>query len=454
MFKLKSLIIVVVLFFITVLSVRYNFRNEIEKNREVSSEINKKPNYTGELRVFVVPSTLHINWSTPRSLMLTYLSSYVKRLAKGMRSKGVTKTGMGHGIAYINCVDEENNSHDLFTAITGQDLSELTKAALFKQRLGLLVFMMNYPDGHIESSEHLQYFLAGHEGRISTNDSEEFYRLHPRFLEYPVTAKQCSNLYKFHKAYSDVRKDESPSLEEVVTKWKSGDLSDFLSYGMFNEPVERYETRKLQLERRTPSNQLVNLAAGCTSYAQSFIKVAGYYEPQLFDNFWKRDLTVGLNKVAVTHSEKTKNAFSTEFELLNIFLDDNEMSKKQKAGDSSFLDLLIADKEYKTWEARNNGPNITKSFYDPEKMYDFFDGAIACYQKANPYKYNKEVENIGLNFESNLLKTSQGNCKPEIQAWLQSGKYKPSLTKLKISGTEGNHSHESEFVGLRLEPQF
>ncbi len=398
--------------------------------------------YSGSLKMFVVPSAAEINWSTPRTLAKTYLLSYGTRLAKSLRYDKATKTGMGHGIVHYQCTDLNNVQRDIYTAISGQSVKKITNSILLKERLGLLVFMANYPDGYVESAEHIKHFLSAHTGRREKSEGKGVHKLTPRFFEYPVTKKQCSDIHDFHTAYSSVMLGDSPSLEVLTQKWNDQDTSSLIAYGLFVDPVERYNQRKKEIAEGVPANLLTSLGAGCTSYAQAFLKIAGYYDNKQFDKSWVRTLNIGESKIRVPQSEVVKDAFASDFELLKIIF--NEDKNAPKAGDVKFTDILFK-KEFKSWDDvpqdGETSQTVSKSFHDPELMYRFLDGSVNCLTKNSDAKKSKSE------------KTIQGGCTEEVQSWLDNNSLKPSLTKITLESEEDGRHFVKEIVGVKFSPK-
>lgn len=406
------------------------------------SELDVTEKYSGHMRMFVVPSAAEINWETPSTLTKTYLLSYTKRMAKSLRTDHATKTGMGHGIVHYKCTDLNDIQRDIYTGISGQSLKKLTTSILIKERLGLLVFMSNYPDGHVENSEHLKHFLSAHTGRFEKSEGKGKHKLTPRFFEYPVTKKQCSDIHDFHTAHASVMVGDSPSLDVVTQKWKDKETSDLIAYGLFVNPLERYLKRKKEIAEGVPSNLLTSLGAGCTSYAEAFLRIAGYYDQNQFDKSWIRTLNIGQSKIQIPHSDVVKDAFASDFELLKIFY--NEDKNAPKAGDTKITEILFKD-EFKRWEdlakEGHASQNISKSFYDPELMYRFLDGSVNCLSKANSSSKSKSV------------KTIEGGCTEEVKTWLTNNKLIPTLTTIKIESEEDGRFFENEIVGVKFGPK-
>lgn len=169
--------------------------------------------YSAELTLYAINSPTTLNWSTPRSLLVSTLKSYA-RIGNGNKARHK----IGHAYIGFKC----DGQREVISGMTsGPGFG--AKGSLFQDKVGMSVILMDNV-GHFQDHNE------------SYNDIQEImnaYRVNALTIE--ISNEKCLELQEWHKTYSSQDK--------------------FVYGGVDKRPLK-------------------GEGAGCTAYAMSFFEVA------------------------------------------------------------------------------------------------------------------------------------------------------------------------------------
>jgi hypothetical protein len=312
------------------------------------------------LEIFLATSTKYIDWSSPRSLFLTYAPSQIE--AEG--SKDYNLHPMGHTLGHFVCTDTHGAKHDRYAALTGQNIGKVDTDNLFKKRYGLLTLILAYDDGNIEPTSEVKNLLASYRGRMEKSIEDGTRQPLPiKFLRFPIaTPAECDAIVAYHQAFYELSHEQPdvetsamlPSPEAEAVLLGQGNLAGFpapgkLWFGLNQKPYELY--RNWQAQGGGKAGNPAFLAGGCSSFMTGFLQVVGLYDPA-FDDLWMRKIRIH-----------------------------NRLMADQNHGVTP--DQVIGTVQGGSWEPKYDAsdaslPTYDLSFWDPERMWDFIDTVGAC----------------------------------------------------------------------------
>lgn len=200
----------------------------------------------GKLEIIVVPPSRPLNWDNPTSLQFSFLRTYTQRMIAEKLYRR-ERTSMGHGIVRAKCYDGTQEV-DFWSGFNGNQNNNALH--LSKAGAGLSVFLYDYYDGYIQSTEFIHKYL---------NDALKQPGIKPSFVRILVNQEQC-RLIKQH-------------YEDFTNK-------DTLIYGFMTNPIDAG-------------------GAGCTSYVVSYAQKAGIFPPFL-DKQWNRPIRISTKLLGPT----------------------------------------------------------------------------------------------------------------------------------------------------------
>lgn len=213
-----------------------------------------------ELTIYVIPSPVEFDWSSPSSLLQTYLKSFAKSLLTSQNY------ALGHMFVVITSPGLEE---PLYTGMRSASRSEQQQKVL-RDKIGLGILGAGL-QGRLESREELeavirQYTMGKNLAAITYRISDQAFHRIMQFLDYFDTPDENNHL---------------PSRHYGGTFW----------------PLYEYE------------------GAGCTAFGVSMLELAGLEGPELKN--WRVEVNIPMdlvggdlhpgNKVSLRDILKTKN---------------------------------------------------------------------------------------------------------------------------------------------------
>ncbi len=342
---------------------------------------------TNSMQFFIAPPQRFVKWDNPTKLATSFLKGWLK--SHQVNPLNRKKTAMGHGMVHVDCVDEQNVQHEFWTGITGTGDTETD--LVMKEKVGIGIIFMNFDNGYIQHEDEVKSTLSAYRGRLETSISGQTTRIKPRFLEFSLSPKQCTDAVAFYSAFrnrsfgepeGDLSLPKKERKKKIVADREALPENKKLYFGLTLEPYDLY----------MKNGKEGYLGGGCTSYASAFLKITGNYD-EIFDHFFKKNITSSVK----------------------------QMGSKE---DPVSLVKLVLGKKGKSWE-QDFTDTMQLSFYDPEKMWGFIDSVRAC--QGDP--------------------ESVSECLPAVKKWLEG--YEAKETSLTVTAPfkgEKFYMHETEFT--------
>jgi hypothetical protein len=273
------------------------------------------------LNLFVYPPVKAIDWSSPSRALN---STFGNMLRGKTKPAGTYKSLVGHAIIHVECTDSYGRARDFWSAMSGQNHFNEDKKNLFERKLGLGVLFLDYLDGTlIEGEGQSQAILNYYTSRRGVA---------PVFMQMEISPATCGKLYSMHREFA--RRTWKPGVSLAARAQMKN--SELLYYGgNFYEPLAGYQSY-------LAGNRNAKLGGGCTSYAVSYLKLAGHWSTLLERN-WGRHIPV---------SEKLIGSANYPVSMSQV--------------------VSARSWTYRGWE------NKTLSFYEPEFMWAFIERARQC----------------------------------------------------------------------------
>jgi hypothetical protein len=245
----------------------------------------------GKLEIMVVPTANELNWDNPTKLTYAFLRSYARRMiAENIYKK--ERTAMGHGLVRTKCHtgEEEVDFWSGFNGNTNNYALNLAKAGA-----GLSVFLYDYNDGYIQSTEFVHKYLKD----IISQPSVK-----PSFIRINVSQEQCRMIKQHFEDFNS---------------------QDTLWYGFFTDPHKAN-------------------GAGCTSYVISYAQKAGIF-PQFLEKNWTRKVSMSLKHLGPTRQNSEIDGHVLEPVSFFKFMNPLKQTKWNNKGDK-LISFLYPDPQF------------------------------------------------------------------------------------------------------------
>lgn len=316
------------------------------------------------LEVIVNPPSVKLDWSTPAQLSRAYLSSAVKATAAEIVGSARVRSTVGHVMIHFNCVGTNNEAHDFYTGMSGQENQFKSIHQLLIDQSGLSVLFSPVDDGYIESDDEVRDLIYNHYARKDHKKNSPTIVKDNKFMRFKVSAEQCDQALEVQKAYAAVSFDEP---KEHLSRLPP---QDKLYFGFTLDAYQTY------LDQKKDANS--PLGGVCSSFAVAILKAAGVFDPS-FDLFWKRSVEASIDLIGGVNPQTQQNYRISLKELL-------------ERKNSRWITPGIETKSV--------------SIYEPELMWNFITGVQACESTAG----------------NTQATTATSLCTPELMDWMHSQK--------------------------------
>ena len=224
------------------------------------------------LEVIVNPASVKLDWSTPAALSHTYLSSSLKATLAEVRGSARVRSTVGHVMIHFNCTGSDNENHDFYSGMSGQEDQFKSMHQLLIDKSGLSVLFAPVDDGYIESDEEVKGLIYSHFARKDHDQNGLTHVKENKFMRFTVSPVQCDQALEVEKAYSSISANEpKKDLENLPSAQK-------LFFGFTLDAYKSYLAHK--------QDPTAPLGGVCSSFVVAILKAAGIFDPS-FDVFWK-----------------------------------------------------------------------------------------------------------------------------------------------------------------------
>jgi hypothetical protein len=296
--------------------------------------------------LYAYPPVHKMNWSNPRSALLSLVASGVKKKLT-QNSLNTYQSLVGHAMVHIRCVDTQGRDHDQWVGLTGQNKKEVDDRLVFDHQIGLGVLFYEYVDGSIDSAERSRFEITNYRGRLES----PLRRIKPEFLRTHLNSEACERVIQMATDLRSISWDGQSSIEELENR-KAGDV---LHFGFTFDPYEDYLTW-------VKSGRATKMGGGCASMAVAFLKMAGNFFPQLAQR-WTQEIDIGESRIGEVNAPQGGSP-----ERVSIY--------------SLLLGMGSA------WKSQGESSRKLV-FYDPELMWSYIHQTRLCIE--NPGRCRSEA---------------------------------------------------------------
>lgn len=322
---------------------------------------------SGTLSIFVTPAQEDLDFKTPQTMFKTFGISYLRNFL-GYKVANLRKSGMGHVVARIDCIDTQMTEQSFFTGISGQYSSTQDYKDIFEDKLGIGVLFRGYSDGYVQSSQYVKYLIGDHTGRLQQDGRGWIRRMAPKFMSFEITPEQCDQVVDFHQTFKEKNFGEPPTYEEYVTMKEN----EPLYFNFVMDPFKIYQ----EIKAKNLNIEDTKMGGVCSSFAAGLLKVAGIFDPA-FESLWKINFNVGESLIG------------------NV----------ETGHQVGLLDIAFRSQ----W-IENGEPARQMGFYHPEYIWSFFEGVEDCLAGQTRSRF----------------------CTPQIKEWTQKHKNKLKASNQRI----------------------
>jgi|GEM_PF-1763379 len=305
------------------------------------------------LTIYVYPPRKPLNWSSPRSLLFSFLdiglgaslhNDNAVKFESDFREKGSIssdyRSTMGHSIAHVQCQLSSGKTYNKWTSFSGQDSREVDNKNIFDDKLGMGVMFYDYIDGHLISGAENIKRLTHYKGKLRFDPGGALTRAHPRYLALKIDNRQCDELKEMIAFFESFHFKKGTTIAQLEAK----DPESVLYFTNEIDPWESYQNRK-----KTGRGKV---GGGCAPFAVALLKSVGLYSAE-FERAWSFKLPVSESLIGGIPLPKSREL------------------RKVSLGSLVFSDLGSR------WT--NPGvPNRISKMYDPQKIWDFLGDSMAC----------------------------------------------------------------------------
>lgn len=321
-------------------------------------------NNTNFFEIYIDPSATKLDWSSPYKLARTYFSSSIKQSVADFFGTSM-KSSVGHAVVRFNCTDSNGVKQSFYTGMSGEEDSDQSYEDLVNKQMGLGLLFKSFDDGYLETDEESRNLIAHHSSRKEMNRMNKKVRLRPLHMRFPINSKQCDRALDVYNTFKNVSYEEAKSnLDQLPPNEK-------VYFGLTLDAFQSYQSRK-----KDPQAVLGGI---CTSFAAAIIKATGLFDP-FFESQWIRNVKASANIIGGINPE-TNEPYRIPLKTL-------------------------LSKDTKDWITPGI-PVSELSYYEPEKIWEFIDGTMAC---RNHLK------------KQNTTDPLPKNCNPQLLAWVAKNK--------------------------------
>ena len=297
------------------------------------------------LYLFSLPSATKLSWSSPRSALLTagYISQKVK-----IPQRDALKSMVGHLAVHFRCTDLKGERRNIWTGLTGQNLSEVDDYNMKVKKVGLGVILEDYHDGELETGNFTLNRVARTKAKRNPISSRPSLGLH-----YKLSKKQCSQAWDYYQTF------ENRSFDSDKGDYASWVKKPQHSRLIFSTVIQAYESYKAFKAGKTD-----RIGGGCTSFAMGFLKVIGAYKPE-YDKLFIRQIPISDKLV----SKKYRKGSYSEGQI----------------EDGIPMMSLVFSSSAGSWTHKGYETNYVP-LYDPEMIYEYISKISKAAKQGNAPK--------------------------------------------------------------------
>ncbi len=231
----------------------------------------------GVITVYAYPPTYPQDWSSPRGMLGSMLSTDLKKQIYSRKTEFVSdfkedgtvatnyKSAVGHVEAHVKCTLPEGGVYDVWTGMVGRKQISADIDVLFKQKLGMGSMFHAFVDGYLANGEENIWRLVNY--KSSSDDA-------PRYWEQEIDSQACGKVKEMVEFYNSFHYKPGTTLAQL----QALPPEKIFYFDTTKDPYETYMARRANGDN-TP------VGGVCASYGMALLKIAGKYDYSIDTHF-------------------------------------------------------------------------------------------------------------------------------------------------------------------------
>ncbi|MCX5784145.1 MAG: hypothetical protein NTX59_00495 [Elusimicrobia bacterium] len=231
----------------------------------------------GVVTVYAYPPTFKQDWSSPRGMLGSMLSSDLKKQLYSTKTGFVSdfneegtvddnyKSAVGHVEAHVKCTLPEGGVYDVWTGMVGRKMMSADIDVLVNKKLGMGSMFHAFVDGYLANGEENIWRLVNY--KSSGRDI-------PRYWEQEIDSQACGKIKEMVGFYSGFHYKPGTTLAQL----QALPPEKIFYFDTTKDPYNTYMARRANGDN-TP------VGGVCASYGMALLKMAGKYDYSIDDQF-------------------------------------------------------------------------------------------------------------------------------------------------------------------------
>lgn len=231
----------------------------------------------GVVTVYAYPPTYPQDWSSPRGMLGSMLSTELKKQLYSTKTDFISdfkesgrlavnyKSAVGHVEAHVKCALPGGGVYDVWTGMVGRKIISADIDVLFIKKLGMGSMFYSFVDGYVANGEENIWRLVNYK-----SDSGDA----PRFWAQEIDSRACGKIKEMVEFYSSFHYKPGTTLAEL----QALPPEKIFHFDVTKDPYDTYMARRADGEN-TP------VGGVCASYGLALLKMAGKYDYSIDRHF-------------------------------------------------------------------------------------------------------------------------------------------------------------------------
>lgn len=303
------------------------------------------------LTLYVYPPSGTLDWSTPSSLIRTFLyneleivfsaSETIKSYSESGEAYSINvnyRSGTGHTIAHIDCTLPDGKNFEHWSSLSGQIHWEKDFELLFEREIGFGILFHNYADGYIINGNENVNRLVYYRGPYLANADGKLHMARPRFIKVPVSEPICREVKEMTAFFEGF--GTATNKNQLVYRQKESAQTLYFTTQL--DPFDSF--------RKYREGEVLKAGGGCTSYGLAMLRLAGF-RSMVMENASQRKLEISERLIGGDASEQPHH----EVSLFSLLFGEVGSSWKRTGENARTLEI-----------------------YDPALLWNFLGSVRAC----------------------------------------------------------------------------
>jgi len=231
----------------------------------------------GVVTVYAYPPTYPQDWSSPRGMLGSMLSTEFKKQVYSPKTGFISdfkeagqvafnyKSAVGHVEAHVKCALPDGGVYDVWTGMVGRKMMSADIDVLYNKQLGMGSMFYPFVDGYLANGEENIWRLVNY-----VNPAGAI----PRYWEQEVDPQACGRIKEMVEFYSGFHYKPGTTLAQL----QSLPPEKIFYFDITKDPYATYLARRAK--RGNPP-----VGGVCASYGVALLKAAGKYDYSIDEHF-------------------------------------------------------------------------------------------------------------------------------------------------------------------------